>query len=144
MTLLVSACLLGVCCRYDGESKPCEAVLALRQKHTLIPVCPEQLGGLPTPRVPAERVGDRVITRDGRDVTEAYLGGSEQVVRIARLLGADGAVLKQRSPACGVGLIYDGSFSGRLKQGDGVLTERLRAEGLAVLSLDEEGPACGL
>lgn len=136
-TLLVSACLLGVCCRYDGESKPCEAVIALRDRFTLMPICPEEDGGLPTPRTPSERVGDRVIMRDGRDVTENYKSGAEQALERARSFGCTAAILKARSPSCGKGKIYDGTFSGNLTERDGVCAELLIKNGIIVYTEDE-------
>ena len=131
-TLLISACLLGVRCRYDGGSKPQPGVEALAEQYRLIPVCPEQLGGLCTPRTPAERQGDRVCTRNGGDVTEAYRRGAEEALRLAKLYGAKYAVLKERSPSCGKGVIYDGSFSGVLTEGDGVFAQKLRERGVPV------------
>lgn len=131
-SILVSACLLGVRCRYDGGSKPQEPLLRLMEKYTLIPVCPEQLGGLSTPRLPSERIADRVVMNDGTDVTEAYRRGAEEALRLARLFGCRLAVLKERSPSCGSGTIYDGSFSGRLTGGDGVTAALLRENGIAV------------
>ncbi len=132
MRLLVSACLLGCACRYDGGSKPCEAALRLAEKHELFPVCPEQLGGLPTPRPPAEIRGERVVSREGADVTAAYQKGAEEALRLCRLLRADGAVLKARSPSCGKGQVYDGSFSGALAPGDGIAARLLQAHGIPV------------
>lgn len=132
MRILVSACLLGVSCRYDGKSKPHPAVLALQGQHQLIPVCGEIFGGLPTPRTPAERVGDRVLTEDGRDVTQEYHRGAEEVLALARRLDCKAALLKERSPSCGTGEIYDGSFTRTLTAGDGVTAELLRASGIAV------------
>ncbi len=132
MRILVSACLLGVSCRYDGKSKPHPAVLALQGQHQLIPVCGEIFGGLPTPRTPAERVGDRVLTEDGRDVTQEYHRGAEEVLALARRLDCKVALLKERSPSCGTGEIYDGSFTHTLTAGDGVTAELLRASGIAV------------
>lgn len=132
MRLLVSACLLGVRCRYDGQSKPCERVTALAERHALVPVCPEQLGGLPTPRVPAERQGARVVSRTGEDVTAAYEQGAAEALRLCRALHCDGAVLKARSPSCGCGQIYDGSFSGALIPGDGVTAALLKRSGVPV------------
>ena len=131
MRLLVSACLLGCPCRYDGAAKPCPAVLALAERHELVPVCPEQLGGLPTPRPPAERRGDRVVTQCG-DVTEQYRRGAAEAVRLAQLLGCDGAVLKEKSPSCGHGAVYDGTFTRTLIPGDGVTAEALLAAGVPV------------
>lgn len=132
MRLLISACLLGCCCRYDGASKPHPLAEALAQRHTLVPVCPEQMGGLSTPRPPAERQGDRVVTREGRDVTEQYRKGAEEALRLCRLMGCEAAVLKERSPSCGCGAIYDGTFSKTLCPGDGVTAERLTSAGIPV------------
>lgn len=140
MKILVSACLLGVACRYDGKSLPSASVLSLLEKHILIPVCPEILGGLPTPRIPAERRGTEVRTREGRDVTAAYRQGAEEALRLARLYGAKAAILKAKSPSCGKGRIYDGNFCGRLIPGVGVTAEKLADMGLAVFT-EEEIPA---
>lgn len=136
MRLLVSACLLGCACRYDGASKPYPAVAALAERHELVPVCPEQLGGLPTPRPPAERRGDRVVTRSG-DVTEQYRRGAAEAVGLARLLKCDGAVLKEKSPSCGRSAIYDGTFTRTLTAGDGVTAEALLAAGIPVYGESE-------
>lgn len=96
MVKLVSACLLGIKCRYDGESNLNEKVIELAKEETLIPVCPEQLGGLPTPREPAEQRGERVITKSGRDVTKNFVRGAKQVLKLAKLFGTNEAILKQR------------------------------------------------
>lgn len=130
--ILVSACLLGVPCRYDGKSVPCEGVICLKERAQLVPVCPEQLGGLATPRTPAERRGEVVVTRDGRDVTAQYRRGAQEALRLARLFGCTKAILKSKSPSCGCGLIYDGSFSGRLVPGEGVTAQLLRENGVEV------------
>lgn len=132
MKLLISACLLGCRCRYDGASKEHPLVKRLADRHTLVPVCPEQLGGLSTPRPPAERLGSRVVTRAGGDVTDAYRRGAEEALCLCRLLGCTAAVLKERSPSCGHGEIYDGTFSGVLTDGDGVLAELLSANRIPV------------
>ena len=129
--ILISACLLGVRCRYDGGSKPQEPILRLMEKYTLIPVCPEQLGGLPTPRPPAERRDGRVVTQSG-DVTEQYRRGAEETMELCKLFGCEAAVLKERSPSCGHGQVYDGTFSGTLTAGDGVTAELLAAHGILV------------
>ena len=139
MTILVSACLLGCPCRYDGQSKPHPAVLALMEEHTLIPVCPEQMGGLATPRPPAERQGAGVFTQAGTDVTGQYRRGAEEALRLARLYGCDCAVLKEKSPSCGSGQIYDGSFSRKLTAGDGVTAQLLKENGIAVYGESEVG-----
>ena len=98
----------------------------------LVPVCPEILGGLPTPRTPSERQGERVMSKTGADVTAAYQKGAEEALRLARLFGCRKALLKERSPSCGRRQIYDGSFSGRLIPGDGVTARLLEQEGIAV------------
>lgn len=131
--VLVSLCLLGAQCRYDGQCKPPLAELALLQsRFDLIPICPEQLGGLATPRPPAERRGDCVVTASGLDVTEAYARGAQQVLQLARQFSCRAAILKAKSPACGSGLIYDGSFTRRLVPGWGVAAQLLRENGLLV------------
>ena len=130
--LLISACLMGAACRYDGQRKPMEHLESLMERYHLIPVCPEQLGGLATPRTPAERVGDRVLTADGTDVTAAYTAGAEEVLRLAKLYGCAKALLKERSPSCGHGEIYDGTFSRRMIPGSGVAAQLLAENGIAV------------
>lgn len=132
MRILISACLLGCRCRYDGASKPQPWIAALAERHTLVPVCPEQLGGLSTPRPPAERCGVRVVTREGGDVTAQYRRGAEEALRLCRLLGCNAALLKERSPSCGSGAIYDGTFTGTVTAGDGVTAELLRKNGIPV------------
>ncbi|UCD04583.1 MAG: DUF523 domain-containing protein [Candidatus Woesearchaeota archaeon] len=134
---LCSACLLGIKCRYDGRSKPSDKVLELSKKEVLIPVCPEQLGGLPTPRIPQEIVGDRVINKSGEDVTENFNKGAEEVLEIARIFGVKEAILKQKSPSCGCGKISDGTFSGNVIDGDGVTTELLKKNGIKVISEED-------
>jgi uncharacterized protein YbbK (DUF523 family) len=135
--ILVSACLLGVCCRYDGESKPDQNVIKLREQFTLIPICPEVDGGLPTPRTPSEGVGDRVLMRDGKDVTDNFRLGAELALERARSFSCSAAVLKARSPSCGSNTIYDGSFSGTLTSGDGVAAKLLKDNGIDVYTENE-------
>ena len=135
--ILISACLLGVRCRYDGGSKPQEPILRLMEKYTLIPVCPEQLGGLPTPRDASERQGSRVVMRSGRDVTAAYARGAQQALALAQRFGCTAALLKQRSPSCGHGEIYDGTFTGTRVAGDGVTAELLGAHGIRIYGEDD-------
>ena len=132
--LLISACLVGENCKYNGGNNalPPETLAALRSRFELVPVCPEQLGGLPTPRVPSERRGARVVNREGADVTEAFRRGAEQALRIAEQAGCRRALLKSNSPSCGSGSIYDGSFSGRLTAGDGVAAALLKHSGIEV------------
>ena len=135
--VLISACLLGLYCRYDGRCESDARVMALAQRHTLVPVCAEQLGGLPTPRDSVELRQGRALTRNGVDLTEAFRRGAAQVETIARLTGVRVAVLQPRSPSCGIGVIYDGSFSGTLMAGHGILAESLEKMGLILLAPDD-------
>jgi uncharacterized protein YbbK (DUF523 family) len=134
---LCSACLLGIKCRYDGKHNLNEKVVELAKKEKLIPVCPEHLGGLPTPREPAEIRGSRVITRSGKDVTEYFERGAKKVLKIAKFLKVKEAILKQASPSCGSGKIYDGTFSGRIIKGDGITAKLLKKNGIRVISEEE-------
>lgn len=131
--LLISACLLGVPCRYDGGSKPCPAALALREKYELIPVCPEVFGGLPTPRPPCEIRDGRVTDVDGNDRTDAYRLGAEKALAEAKKYGVTKAVLKERSPSCGKGIVHDGTFSGGLTVGDGITAALFAENGITVI-----------
>ena len=133
-SILVSACLLGASCRYDGKAKPVKEVIALKDKYNLIPVCAEIMGGLPTPRIPCEIKNGRAVNQNGEDKTDEYVRGAEEVLRLARLFGCDTAVLKARSPSCGNGEIYDGCFSGRLISGDGICAELLKANGIKIVN----------
>jgi uncharacterized protein YbbK (DUF523 family) len=134
---ICSACLLGIACRYDGKIKPNEKVVQLSKKEVLIPVCPEQLGGLPTPREGVELKGKVVTTELGKDVTNNFMKGAEQVLQIAETLGIKDAILKQRSPSCGCGQIYDGTFSGKIIEGDGITTALLKKNGIKVISEED-------
>ena len=120
--ILVSACLLGTNCKYSGGNNLCPTVVHLAEQHSLIPVCPEQLGGLPTPRPPAERQGDAVVTCEG----------AEEALKLAQLFGCDTAILKARSPSCGHGVIYDGTFTGTKIPGSGVTAALLKKAGLTI------------
>lgn len=132
--IVVSACLAGFRCRYDAEIKPDEEIVALVQQGKAIPVCPEMFGGLPCPRTPAERTADGkcVVTKDGRDVTDSFQTGAEETLRIAKLYGCTHAILKAKSPSCGLGRIYDGTFGGVLRDGNGVTADLLLANGMTV------------
>ena len=130
--LLISACLLGVSCRYDGKSKPMADIDKLMEKYELVPVCAEIFGGLPTPRVAAEICEDKVITGDGRDVTAEYEKGAEEVLRLAKLFGCKKALLKEKSPSCGNGMIHNGKFDGGLVPGFGKTAELLLKNDIAV------------
>lgn len=137
--ILVSACLLGEPCRYDGASKAHAGVMRLAHRYELIPVCPERLGGLDTPRERAERQGDAVVTEEGRDVTLPYVIGAAEAARIARDAHCATAVLKAKSPSCGSGQIYDGTFTGTLVSGDGIAAELFKKMGIRVLTEEEIG-----
>lgn len=150
--VLISACLMGVHCRYDGKCQNIEGfdekLTELMSKYNLIPVCPEILGGLSTPRIPAEilkeskaednsaraLLGRRVINKEGADVTEAFERGADEVVHLAKLYNCRYAILKERSPSCGSGRIYDGTFSKTLTSGDGITADRLKEQGIEVFS----------
>ena len=144
---LVSVCLLGVNCRHDGQNKLNEKVMRLAAKEVLIPVCPEQLGGLETPREPMRIIGGagsevldgkaRVVNRSGKDVTENLVRGAEEVLRVAKSLGVKEAILKARSPSCGCGKIYSGTFPDRLVEGDGVTAALLKRSGICVITEDD-------
>lgn len=137
--ILISACLMGFECKYcGGSNRLSDAELStLREKYRLIPVCPESAGGLSTPRDPSERLGERVISSKGRDVTAEYEKGADTAEYLAKRYGCVLALMKAKSPSCGNGLIYDGSFSGKLVPGDGVTVERLKRLGYAVYSEEE-------
>ena len=137
--IICSACLLGCECRYKGDSCRNEELIALAAENVLIPVCPEQLGGLKTPRDPSEIRGDKVVSSAGADVTAQYRKGAETALYIAQLNGADVAVLKAKSPSCGKGLIYDGTFTGGKVSGNGVTAELFLRSGIAVYTEDEIG-----
>lgn len=137
MNILISACLLGLQCRYDGQEKEYEQIEQLKKKHHLIPVCPEIYGGLATPRCPSERVGGQVLTKDGVDVTRQYEKGAREALRLAQMFDCQYAVLKEKSPSCGHGLIYDGSFSRNLTEGNGVTAELLLTNGIQVFGENE-------
>jgi uncharacterized protein YbbK (DUF523 family) len=145
--LLVSACLAGERCRYDGKEKRCAAIAEFVERGEAVPFCPEVAGGLSTPRPPAEIQGGdgrdvlagraRVVNREGRDVTAAYVAGARAGVELARRLGVRRAILKEHSPACGVKAVYDGSFQGRLRPGCGVLAAALAQAGIELCSEDD-------
>ena len=135
--ILCSACLLGIKCRYDGKDKLNKKVIELSKKKILIPVCPEQLGGLSTPREPAEQKGKRVITELGKDVTQNFKKGAKEVLKLAKLFGIKEAILKQKSPSCGFGKIYDGSFSGQLIKGNGVTAALLKRNKIKIITEED-------
>ncbi len=134
---IVSACLAGVHCRFDCASKERADIVEMVRRGEAIPVCPEQMGGLTTPRPPAEHQTDgKVRSNLGEDVTDAYEFGAQEAVKMALLVGAKTAYLKSKSPMCGVGEIYDGSFSGKLIKGDGTFAKLLRKLGIDLRKID--------
>ena len=133
---IVSACLAGFPCRYDGKANERADILALVKAGQAIPICPEQLGGLTTPRPPCEISGPRVVDADGADKTDAFLRGAQAALAIAQKYGVREALLKSRSPSCGAGVIYDGTFSKRLVPGDGITARLLRENGIHVKVID--------
>ena len=151
--LLISACLLGVACNHEGRGSPRAVVDELARHYRLVPVCPEVLGGLSTPRAAAELQGGdgadvvvgtgdaKVVNVDGVDVTAAYRRGADAAVALARAVGAERAVLKARSPSCGSSAVYDGTFSRRLVPGRGVTAAALAAAGLEVGSEEDAAAA---
>lgn len=145
--ILVSACLLGEPVRYDGASRPCAAVQALQERYDLVPVCPECLGGLPIPRVPSEvdtRAETlRVVAADGHDVTAAFETGARACVGIAQDNGCTLAILKENSPSCGSGTIYDGTFTRTLVPGHGVAARMLTSAGVRVIGENDVEAALG-
>ena len=134
---IVSACLAGVKCRWNGEAKPCQKVIELIQRNEAIPVCPEFLGWLSIPRSAAEQKDGRVLTQNGEDVTEQFEKWAEEAMRIAKLTNCNEAIMKSKSPSCGSGKIYDGTFSKNLIAGDGVFTRLLKKNNIKVFTEDE-------
>ena len=133
--VLVSACLLGEPCRYDGKSMPCAVLLEMAETHEFIPVCPEQIGGLPTPRTPSEiQPNGRVVDAAGIDRTDEFEAGARETLRIAQEHGCTRAILKENSPSCGSNRIYDGTFSGTLVSGKGKTAALLAKHGIETLS----------
>ncbi|MFG1485412.1 DUF523 domain-containing protein [Halobacteriovorax sp. RZ-2] len=134
--MIVSACLAGKKCRYDGEHKKQQLISDLVAQGKAIAVCPEELGGLPTPRPPAENVDGKLITIDGEDVSVNYELGAQRSLEIALENSCTKALLKSKSPMCGAGLVYDGSFAGNLIEGDGEFTKKLKENGIQVQAID--------
>jgi len=128
--IVVSECLAGVKCRYNGTGNPSKKVIELIKQGKAIPVCPEQLAGLSTPRAPAEIRGDKVLTKDGQDETAEFIIGANEAMKIVEMANCTEAILKSKSPSCGCGQIYDGTFTGNIKEGDGIFTKALKEKGI--------------
>jgi uncharacterized protein YbbK (DUF523 family) len=140
---IVSSCLAGINSRYDGRDNENKIILQLMKQGKAIPLCPEQLGGLPTPRICCEiRINESgnkiVISKDGRDLTKEFKEGAEKVLKVAQALGVKKAILKAKSPSCGCGHVYDGTFSGNLVEGNGLTAELLMKNGIEVYTEKDE------
>lgn len=139
--IIVSACLAGMKCAHDGKARSCEKVAALLDAGKAVPVCPEMLGGFPSPRQRMEIRNGRVLTESGKDATDAVKNGASEALRIAEAAGCRSAVLKSRSPSCGSGKVYDGTFCGNLVPGDGVFAALLKKNGISVVTDEDFAPA---
>ena len=137
MKIMVSACLLGENCKYNGGNNRSPELLHLLSGHEVVPVCPEVLGGLPTPRAPAEIVNGVVINREGVSVDDAFRLGAKKAIEMARQEKPDLIILQSRSPSCGVKEIYDGTFSGKLVPGHGIFAEMALQAGFRVIDAED-------
>ena len=135
--IIVSACLAGVKCRYDGKDNANHKVIKMVKKGIAIPICPEQLGGLQTPRIPAEICEDIVLNKKGENVTSQFKKGAKETLHIAELANCHKAILKQNSPSCGYGKIYDGSHTGRIIDGMGLTAKLLSQKGIVILTEED-------
>lgn len=133
MKILVSACLLGENCKYNGSNNKNQEIIELGEKHKLVPICPECFAGLPIPRVPSEIRDGRVFSKNGKELTEEFKDGAEKALYVAQEAGCQIAILKERSPSCGFGKIYDGSFSGKIIDGNGIAAQLLYENGIRIL-----------
>lgn len=136
-TIIASACLLGVKCRYDGAHTRREELTRLLTRYTLITVCPEVMGGLPVPRPPVEIVGGRAVTKEGEDRTARFKLGAQKILALAKKYNVKKALLKAHSPSCGCGRIYDGTFTGKLVPGNGITADLLEQNGITVFTEQE-------
>jgi len=136
--ILVSACLLGINCKYNGGNNKIEGLKELLKNEILIPVCPEQLGGLETPRLPSETIqkneGRHVVDKKGNDLTVQFLKGGEETLKIAKMFNIKKAILKSNSPSCGCGNIYDGTFTGKIVEGDGITAAILKSNNIKIFN----------
>lgn len=137
MKILVSACLLGENCRYNGGNNLIEKIKRLEEKHEIYPFCPEVEGGAPIPRIPCEIVNHRVVDKEGNDLTDLFMRGAESTLRLVQKERIEAAILKQRSPSCGYGKIYDGSFSGNIIIGNGITADLLAKKGVKIFTEED-------
>ena len=132
MRVLVSACLLGYNCNLNSK------IVELLKTHEVIPVCPEMFGGLSCPRIPCEKVGDRILDKEGNDCTKQFIKGAEEALNIAKEKQVDFAILQKRSPSCGNSVIYDGTFKGNLIAGNGVFAQKLQSLNIPIMEAESE------
>ncbi len=137
MKIGVSACLLGENCKYNGKNNFSSKLEEILKNHDLVAICPEVLGGLPTPRDPAEIVGEIVRTKDGRSVDDEFKKGAKKALELIKRSKVELVVLQSRSPSCGIGKIYDGSFTGKLINGDGIFAKLLKEEGIKAIDVED-------
>lgn len=137
MKIGVSACLLGENCKYNGKNNFSSKLEEILKNHDLVAICPEVLGGLPTPRDPAEIVGEIVRTKDGRSVDDEFKKGAKKALKLIKRSKVELVVLQSRSPSCGIGKIYDGSFTGKLINGDGIFAKLLKEEGIKAIDVED-------
>ena len=138
MRVLVSACLLGYNCKYNGKNNLNSKIVELLKTHEVIPVCPEMFGGLSCPRIPCEEVGDRILDKEGNDCTKQFIKGAEEALNIAKEKQVDFAILQKRSPSCGNSVIYDGTFKGNLIAGNGVFAQKLQSLNIPIMEAESE------
>ena len=138
MRVLVSACLLGYNCKYNGKNNLNSKIVELLKTHEVIPVCPEMFGGLSCPRIPCEKVGDRILYKEGNDCTKQFIKGAEEALNIAKEKQVDFAILQKRSPSCGNSVIYDGTFKGNLMAGNGVFAQKLQSLNIPIMEAESE------
>ena len=138
MRVLVSACLLGYNCKYNGKNNLNSKIVELLKTHEVIPVCPEMFGGLSCPRIPCEKVGDRILDKEGNDCTKQFIKGAEEALNIAKEKQVDFPILQKRSPSCGNSVIYDGTFKGNLIAGNGVFAQKLQSLNIPIMEAESE------
>lgn len=138
MRILVSACLLGYNCKYNGKNNYNSKIVELLKEHEVVPVCPEMLGGLSCPRIPCEKVGDKIMDKEGNDYTKQFIKGAEIALNIAKEKQVDFAILQRRSPSCGYSLIYDGTFNGNLIVGSGIFAQKLLSLDIPIMEAESE------
>ena len=138
MRVLVSACLLEYNCKYNGKNNLNSKIVELLKTHEVIPVCPEMFGGLSCPRIPCEKVGDRILDKEGNDCTKQFIKGAEEALNIAKEKQVDFAILQKRSPSCGNSVIYDGTFKGNLIAGNGVFAQKLQSLNIPIMEAESE------